>query len=174
METKIKINNRELIASAFETYKSSLMNYVFYRIKDKEESEDIVQDVFLNLLEIGDTVCAATVKSFLFTIARNLVVDRLRRSMKRAEVYSYMYDHTSLCTEITEEIVYARSLEQAERTMVDGLSEQRRKIYMLNRYEGRSVGEIASMLSLSTRTIEAHLFQGRRIVRTYLRQVCGY
>ncbi|MBO5026226.1 MAG: sigma-70 family RNA polymerase sigma factor [Bacteroidaceae bacterium] len=174
METKIKIDNRKLIASAFETYRPSLMSYVFYRIKDKDECEDIVQDVFLNLLEVGDTVCAATVKSFLFTIAQNIIIDRLRRNMKRMEIYSYIYDNSTTSTEITEEVVCAHSLEQAEKTMVGNLSEQRRKIYMLNRYEGRSVGEIASLLSLSTRTIEAHLFQGRRIVRTYLKKVCGY
>ncbi|MCM1312948.1 MAG: sigma-70 family RNA polymerase sigma factor [Bacteroides sp.] len=174
METNIKHENRKLIASAFETYKSSLMNYVFYRIKDKEECEDIVQDVFLHLLEVGDTVCATTVRSFIFTIAQNIIIDRLRRNMKRVEVYSYIYDRTPLSTENTEETVCAHSLEQAEKTMVANLPEQRRKIYLLNRYEGKSVGEIASLLSLSTRTIESHLFQGRRMVRTYLRNVCGY
>lgn len=180
METKSNFENRKadnrklLIASAFVEHRSSLMSYVLYRIKDMEESEDIVQDVFLKLLEVGDVVCPATIKSFLFTIAQNIIVDRLRRTMKRTEIYSYIYDNAAVSVNTTEETVCADALEQAEKTMVARLSEQRRKVYVLSRYGGRSVGEIASSLSLSTRTVEAHLFHGRRIVRTYLKKVCGY
>lgn len=57
---------------------------------------------------------------------------------------------------------------QAEQRRVECLPRQRRIIYVMSRYEEKSVEDIASELSLSFRTVENHLRLGRRDVRQYM------
>jgi DNA-directed RNA polymerase specialized sigma24 family protein len=56
-----------------------------------------------------------------------------------------------------------------ERTRLAAMPEQRRLIYTLNRFEDKSSPEIASELELSCRTVENHLFLGRRDMRDFFR-----
>ncbi len=110
-----------------------------------------------------------TVKYFLFTIARNLVTDYIRRYYKKQEIDSYLYDFTVTSSNDTEEKIIADDLMAMERTRLAAMPEQRRLIYTLNRFEDKSSPEIASELELSCRTVENHLFLGRRDMRDFFR-----
>lgn len=50
------------------------------------------------------------------------------------------------------------------------LSDQRRKIYTMNRFEEKSISEISTELNISPRTVENHLFVSRKVVRDFIRQ----
>ena len=110
-----------------------------------------------------------TVKYFLFTIARNIVIDYIRRYYKKQEIDSYLYDFTVTSSNDTEEKIIADDLMAMERTRLAAMPEQRRLIYTLNRFEDKSSPEIASELELSCRTVENHLFLGRRDMRDFFR-----
>ena len=56
-----------------------------------------------------------------------------------------------------------------ERTRLAAMPEQRRLIYTLNRFENKTSPEIANELNLSCRTVENHLFLGRREMREFFR-----
>lgn len=64
----------------------------------------------------------------------------------------------------------ARDLQAQELKCLRSLPAQRRKIYMLNRFQEKSSSEIAETLQLSRRTVENHLFICRKEVRAYLKQ----
>ena len=100
-----------------------------------------------------------TVKFFIYTISRNLVNDYLRRHYKKQEITSYIYDHATTCTNETENQIVANDL-----------LEQRRKIYIMSRFEDKSSSEISAKLNLSRRTVENHLFISRKEIREYMKQ----
>ena len=52
---------------------------------------------------------------------------------------------------------------------LEAMPEQRRLVYALNRFEDKSSPEIATELNLSCRTVEHHLFLGRRDMRSFFR-----
>ena len=121
-------------------------------------------------MECGQMLREKTVKDFIFTIARNLIIDYLRHYYKRQEITSYIYDMQEATTSDTETHVITRDLQAHEWMKVIALPEQRRKVYCMSRYEDRSTAEIAATLNLSLRTVENHLFRGRKEVREYMRQ----
>lgn len=159
-----------LIEDSYKNYQRSVFLYIYYKIGNKEEAEDLVQDVFVRLMDYQQMLRVDTIKHFIFTISRNLLYDYLRHHYKRLEVTSYIYDQRETCTNETEEEVIARDLLLLEKKKVAQLSLQRRKVYMMTRFENKTLPEVSRILNLSSRTVENHLFASRKMVREYMRQ----
>lgn len=100
----ITMKSTQLIEDSYTNYHHSIYLYIYYRIGNKEEAEDLAQDVYVRLMDYNRILCLETIKYFIFTIARNLVNDYLRRYYKRQEVTSYIYEHTVAYTNETEAV----------------------------------------------------------------------
>ena len=159
-----------LISDSYKEYYSSVCSYINYRINNWETARDLSQDVFLRLIDYKQMLRPDTVKYFIFTIARNLLNDYLRRYYKKQEITSYIYDHSITYTNETESLIIAKELSLLEKHKLEMLSDQRRKVYTMNRFEDKSIPEISSELSISPRTVENHLFVSRKVVRDFIRQ----
>ena len=159
-----------LITDSYKEYYPSVCSYINYRINNWETARDLSQDVFLRLMDYKQMLRPDTVKYFIFTIARNLLNDYLRRYYKKQEITSYIYDHSITYTNETESLIIAKELSLLEKHKLEMLSDQRRKIYTMNRFEDKSISEISSELSISPRTVENHLFVSRKVVRDFIRQ----
>lgn len=169
MENK-KMKSVQLIADSYMSYHRSVCFYIYYRINSKDDAEDLAQDVFLRLMDYKQMLRPDTVKFFIYTIARNLVNDYLRRHYKKQEVTSYIYEHTVTYTNETENQIIANDLLACEKQKLFTLPLRRRKIYVMSRFEGKSASEISANLQLSPRTIENHLFISRKEIREYMKQ----
>ena len=151
-----------IITRSYEEYHQVILNYITYRIAHRYEAEDLTQDVFVRLMDYKQMLRPDTVKYFLFTIARNIVIDYIRRYYKKQEIDGYLYDTMSASTNETEEKIIGDDLMAMERMRLATMPKQRRLIYTLNRFEGKASPEIAGELNLSCRTVENHLLIGRR------------
>ena len=169
MKNQIKQSQETIIIEAFKKYHSSLLYYITYKISNNCDAEDLSQDVFLRLMDYQEMLRPETIRSFLYTIARNLVIDYLRRQYKKQEITSYMYETCSAYYE-TEKGIVARDLENHERMKVCTLPEKRRRVYLLSRYEEKTVDEIADELNINHRTVENHLRISRHEVREYIKE----
>lgn len=166
----ITMKSTQLITDAYLSYHHSVYLYIYYKIGNKEEAEDLTQDVFVRLMDYKQMLRVDTMKYFIFTIARNLVNDYLRHYYKKQEVTSYMYETAVTYTHETENRILANDLATCERRTLSLLPRQRRTIYMMSRFEDKSISEISAELNLSHRTVENHLRMGRRDVREYISQ----
>lgn len=169
MEDSMK-KSYNLVAAAFNDYKFQLLGYINHRINNPDDAEDLVQDTFVRLLECGKMLRDDTVKSFIFTIANNLVVDYLRRYYKKQEIASYMMGSAISVVRSVESDVIAGDLRKHEVLKMSALPIQRKRVYYMSRFMDMSVDEISEKLSLSRRTVENHLFIGRKEVREYIKK----
>lgn len=162
----------DIISESFTRYKDVLEGYINRRIKDTDRSKDILQDVFLKLLEYKDLLCVDSMKSFIFTIAQNKIVDYLRREQKKNEIHSYLYDIQEPATYIhIENEISEKDLLDKEEMLIEGMPRQRSLVYRMSRFEERSLDEIALTMNLSKRTVESHLFLARREIRENIRKI---
>ncbi len=159
MENRIKLSDR-LITEYYEEYRQSVFFYICRRIENRSDAEDLTQDAFLRL----------PLKYFIFTIVRNLLNDYLRRYYKRQEIDRYLYDMLPRETVEPESRMVADELRRLESRRVSALPEQRRKVYIMSRFQDKSAEDIAEELKLSQRTVENHLFISRREVREFIRR----
>lgn len=159
----------QLITDSYELYHRQVYLYIYYKVNNQEEAEDISQDVFLRLMEYKQMLRPDTVKFFIYTISRNLVNDYLRRYYKKQEISSYLYDRAETSTNETESRIISNDLAILEERKLSVLPTQRRKIYAMSRFEDKSVADISMELNLSQRTVENHLRMGRHEMREYIK-----
>jgi RNA polymerase sigma-70 factor (ECF subfamily) len=141
----------EAFGELYTNHVTKLYRYVYYNVHDKEHAEDITQEVFLKAWKaIGS--CRGKEKTFsswLYRIAHNLIIDKLRKSQKQssreAELPESIRD-TSDRMEI--------SLEQKDLLkVIDVLSPNQRQVIVMKFIEEMDNREIAETMGKSTGAI---------------------
>lgn len=160
-----------IITRSYNEYHSFVVNYIAYKINSKDEAQDLAQDVFVRLLDYKQMLREETVKSFIFTIARNLVTDYLRRHYKRQEISANMYEfYEKTTSNDVESKIHEKEILHLEQSKLSKFPPQRQIVYSLSRHEDKSVDEISEILHIAHSTVENHLLTGRKIMREYIRQ----
>ncbi|MCD8167332.1 MAG: sigma-70 family RNA polymerase sigma factor [Bacteroides sp.] len=162
--------SQKQVAAIYLKYRAGLVHYIQLKINNHYVAEDITQDVFVRLIEYKELLHPDSIHSFVYTIARNLTFDYLRKSYKKREAYQYIYDHIPVSTNESEEKLMADSLVELEQTLLSGMPGQRKRVYQMHRFEERTIPEIADTLQLSKKSVENHLLLGRRRMRAFLKK----
>lgn len=160
----------QLISDSYKNYHRSVYLYILYKIRKDEDAKDLSQDVFLRLMDYKQMLRPETIKHFIFSICRNLVIDYLRRHYKMQEITSYFLDQIPTSTNDVESQIIANDISTCEQERVLRLPMQRRKIYVMSRFRHKSSADISACLGLSVRTVENHLFVSRKEIREYIQQ----
>lgn len=161
----------DLIARYYTLHYDEVKAFVSSRIRHAEETEDLVQNVFLRLLRIGKMVSPTTLPCLVYTVARNLICDYWRH---RQCVLEYEHE-VCMCgkgaSHDTESICSAREVNEILERGVAKLCEKQRKVYRMSFYEGMNVGEIAIKLDIKYKSAENRLGEARKQVRKYMRRM---
>lgn len=160
----------DFFSECYLKYREYIKNYIALRICRPYEAEDLAQDVFVRLWEYRTFVKPDTVWSLLFTIARNIVTDQIRRYYKQEDFVAYIYNKVNDSDRnTTEDVICYRELKEKHEEVVKSLPAKRRRIYELSFNHELSCPAIAGKLSLSLRTVECQLLLARKTVRGCLR-----
>lgn len=172
MENENVLNaNRSIVAQTYEQFSMELEAFIGRRISDSAEVENLVQDVWVKALSYSQPLNADTLKSFLFTVARNLVNDYLRHYYIANGVHEEIKNNASLYADDLDSAIVAADIASHEKQFVEFMPNQRRIIYCMTRYEDMAIDDIAAQLNLSNRTVENHLRLGRKDVRAYINAI---
>ena len=166
----IDMSSVQLISDSYKNYHRSVYLYILYKIRKDEDAKDLSQDVFLRLMDYKQMLRPETIKHFIFSICRNLVIDYLRRHYKMQEITSYFLDQIPTSINDVESQIIANDISTCEQERGLRLPMQRRKIYVMSRFRHKSSAYISACLGLSVRTVENHLFVSRKEIREYIQQ----
>jgi RNA polymerase sigma factor (sigma-70 family) len=142
-----------------------LRNFIRRRVPDPRDVEDILQDVFYELVEANRLLMPIEhVTSWLFRVARNRITDLFRK--KRPESFSHTAGTADEDDELLNledllpspdagpEALYARNVLLAELELaVDELPEEQREVFVAHEIEGRSFKEMAAGTGVSVNTL---------------------
>jgi len=155
----------------FKMHYSRLCAYANLFLNDPDASEDIVQDVFFKLWKNRDELSIdTTIQSYLFRAVRNGCMNLIDHITVR-ETYKVVNQEEIRRAEqepVNETIV--SELERRIRETIELLPEERRKVFLLSRFEGLKYREIADQLNISVKTVENQMYQALRFLRERLVQ----
>lgn len=133
----------------FNELYTPVYRYLLIRLKHKETAEDCTQvtfsKVFQNLQKIEAS--ASSPLQYLFTVARNTLIDEKRK--KQAETLTEEAWGTHISTENTEKIVENNALYRSILESIDTLGEEDKDLLTFRLLENLSHAEIAEMLEKS-------------------------
>lgn len=160
----------QFLTEVYVTYRPLVLRYITGKLNGCLEAEDLVQDAFLRLLEYRSMLRPETVRSFLYTIVRNLVTDYLRRHYKKQDVMACMQERLSTSVVDTESQIIVKDICRQELFVLQQLPFKTRAVYYKSRFDEKSALEIAIDLDIPKRTVEGYLLKGRKVVREYIKQ----
>lgn len=169
-ERRLLIQLREGEVKAFEqlyfVYSKRLYGNILKMVKSEEMAEEILQEVFQRIWERRTSIDGdKSFKSFLFTIAKNLVYDFFYQQTKRREIEAHLIImSTELYQHIDEELNYKES----ETILSDAIAQlppQRKMVYTLCKIEGKSYEEVGKILGISTSTISDHIVKATKSLK---------
>jgi len=147
-----------------------LCAYANQFLKDVDASEEVVQEVMFKLWTNRAAVRIETsVRSYLFRAVRNGCMNVLKHLEVREEYRSYREKEHEEPARSTEDEVIMTELERKIREAIDRLPVERRKVFILSRYEGLTYGQIAGKLGISEKTVENQIGKALKSLREDLK-----
>ena len=168
-----KDNRRELHNDSFEALFSRFARGMVVYAREflsGEEAEDVVHDVFVSLWEKMDRLSADTARAYLFRATKNKCLDHLAHLKIRSRYQEDILRDQDSPTAADMDHYVESELRSYIESAINTLPPQRKKVFIMNRMEGKSPNEIATELDLSPRTVEKHIELASKSVRTYLSQ----
>jgi len=165
--SEIKLDNHHAFEELYRRYFYRVLNDAYKRLRDRDQSEELVQELFVALWSKRDQITLAkTFDAYIHTSLRNAVISFFRKNNRVAE-YPADYAEQESVQATFEEITY-NDLKTAYEQSVSDLPEKCRHAYELFE-SGLSIQEIANQANVSPKTIESHLLKARITIRRQLR-----
>lgn len=160
----IAAGDRRAFEEVFRAHYRPLCAFAVHYVKDGDKAEDVVQDLFFRLWQDREkTSITTSLKSYLFTSVRNRCLNATKVQNKVRSLNEDEEDHVDDRDHRSED-------EHAERSArvnaaIEGLPEERRKVFKLSRHEGLKYHEIAERLGISIKTVENQMGKALKTLR---------
>ncbi|MGO8814703.1 MAG: RNA polymerase sigma factor [Terriglobia bacterium] len=151
------------IAETVEREQSRLRNFIRKRVLDENEAEDILQEVFYELVQAYRLMKPVEqVGAWLYRVARNRIIDRFRKRKPEAprtpsvdeEGEFFPWEDLLPSPDAGPEASFAHELLLDEiEAALDELPEGQREVFVAHEIEGRSFNELAAATGLSVNTL---------------------
>ena len=166
----LKEGSESALRAIFNQYYKYLLVTAYHIVNDNEKAKDLVQDVFFEIWKKRTQLKIQSLKSYL----RQAVVNKGLNYLKANKRFDWGEDavatNTLVTTHSQQEQLEKKDLQKLLQQTIKQLPDKCRTIFLLSRYEHYSHKEIASMLDISTKTIENQLTKALKIIRTAVTQ----
>lgn len=148
-----------------------LAGYILRITESRELTEEIVQDVFMNIWMVRETMPEINnFKHFLLVVSRNQAFDVLKKQLKEQELKRAWEKENKpqpwlASTNNDAETSRLSLIEQA----IDNLPPRRKEVYLLSRHERLTYQEVADRLGISRESVKTHLKLATRSISTFIR-----
>jgi RNA polymerase sigma-70 factor (ECF subfamily) len=172
---RIKNGDKEAMRLLYRKYKNLLFGLIVSILKDREEAEDCLQEVFTRLWEKADYFDAEKGRAYTFivTMARNKAIDRTRsKQFKKADVADNTINNFTFIPE-SEERNPHENMEFQERAAIvrdalQKLPEKERDVLVVSYYKGLSQSQIAEKMDIPLGTVKYRMRQGMLKLRDFI------
>ena len=153
----LRSEDQAVFTEIYRRYWQTLYAIAYNRLRDQQDSEDVVHDIFSSLWYNRHKSEIHDLKAYLATAAKFRVLATIRKEQNR-QTYTEQISHINIAEsyDLSEALHYKRIL-QAVHEEVEHLPERCRLVFKYSREQNMPIKQIASQMNLSTSTVENHL-----------------
>lgn len=172
---RIKNGDKKAMRLLYRKYKNLLFGMIITILKDREEAEDCLQEIFTQIWEKADYFDSEKGRAYTFivTMARNKAIDRTRsKQFKRSEKADQTINDFTFIPE-SEENNPHEDLEFQERAVIvrdalQKLPKKEREVIFVSYYKGLSQSQISENMDIPLGTVKYRMRQGMLKLRDYI------
>lgn len=165
----VKSGDERAFAELYERYWGLIFHHVLKMTRDKDETQDLVQEIFTNLwLQIEHIEPGTNISGYLYVSARNKVINLIRHDKIKKDYLSSLSAFGVMHQNTVLEQLSARDLSIAIEKEIQNLPSKMRAIFELSRKQHRSYKEIADKLQISDKTVKKQIHNAIKILRLRL------
>jgi RNA polymerase sigma factor (sigma-70 family) len=157
-----------LIKQLFDEHNRTLIGFLHARLRSEAEARDVAQEAYVRLLELDNLNAVSFMRSYLFRVAANIAIDRLRHRTV-TEDPTLVKDASDFADERDPQRIAIAAEELAVvRDVVRKLPDRCRQAFLWYVLDGLGTSEIAARLKLSDRMIRMYIAQTLAVCRAQL------
>lgn len=165
----IRHDDEKAFAELFQRHWRKVHAMAYTRVRSKEVTEEIVQDIFVSLWNKRASVTINHLSSYLYQAVKFKALNYIASKLVQEKYWDYYKTFIPQKENATDIAVEYNDLLQAVEEGMEGLPEKSKRVFRLNRLEGHSIAEIAASLNLSEKAIQYHLTQSVKKLRVHLK-----
>ncbi len=163
---ELKAGNMTAFDLLYKKYNRKIYKFSNSILKSQEESENLLQDVFMCLWENRFKIEKdSSIKYYLFTVTYNSAITLLRKKAKESQFIENLrtlQDNT--VTAVDVELEYNELTAKLDE-IINGLPARQKEVYLLHKVEGLKYHEVAERLNISINTVENHMARALKTIR---------
>jgi RNA polymerase sigma-70 factor (ECF subfamily) len=165
---KFKEGDKFAFQELVEKYQDSVINASYRFLRNREEAEEVAQEVFLKVYQSASSYQPkAKFSTWLFRIVVNSCLNQLR-DKKKFSSSELDEDLPAPAQDQPDESLEREELKSLVREAIDSLPEYQITVIILNQYEGFSYQDMAKILDCSLSAIESRLFRAKENLKKQL------
>ncbi|MET1054005.1 MAG: sigma-70 family RNA polymerase sigma factor [Pedobacter sp.] len=169
---RIAEGDRVSFNELYRRHMHNVYSYIHLICKSRETTEEVVQDLFLKIwLNRKNLEHIRHFKPYLYRSARNLLLDRVRKSQVEVKAKELVLRTDMEHTESSDSNIICNQYKQFTIEAISRLPEKRKRIVELRTQEDLSLDEIAAQLSISKSVVKKQLYSGMNFVRDYIHKL---
>ncbi|MFW5793786.1 MAG: RNA polymerase sigma-70 factor [Bacteroidota bacterium] len=169
-QSRIKNDDINAFEKLYKEYFTPLFIYARSIVKNADIAEEICQDFFYYYWENRKKISIkVSIKSYLYQSIRNRSLKHLRHlEVQNSYVLKSNEEHNKNLFYNHNHDYEAKELKNIIEKILNALPEKSKRIFKMNRFEGKKYKEIAKQLDISEKTVEAHMGKALKIFRDKL------
>ena len=168
---KLQKGDVEAFDLVYEKYAGKLYGFTLKYLKSTDETEELVQSVFLKVWENYKTLKKeSSFQSYLFTIAYNEICNTFRKRSHLQKFIGEQINENYQTSNETEELIDYNSIREQVDQIIAKLPERQRTIFLKSRQDGKTNKEIAIELGLSSGTVDNYISESLKFIRSNLQE----
>jgi RNA polymerase sigma-70 factor, ECF subfamily len=168
---QLKKGDKGAFESVFKSYYSQLCAYANKFVTDMDDSEEIVQELFFQIWQKRDDLNILTsFKSYLFRSVHNSCLNYIKhKNIQQKHIEHSLYEQANTLYEFSDAID-TNELQNRIRQAIDKLPKERKKVFLMIRYDNLKYAEVAEKLSISVKTVENQMGSALKFMREELKE----
>ncbi len=165
----LRSGNEKAFAEIYERYWGLMFHHILKMTGDKDETKDLVQELFTNLwLNVEQIDSETNIAAYLYVSARNKVINLIRHDKVKNSYLSSLSNFANQHQNSILEQLSAKDLSIAIEREIQNLPCKMREVFELSRKKFRTHKEIAEELQISDKTVKKQINNAIKILRLRL------
>lgn len=162
----LKNGDQQAFERLFKQYARKLFTFSLSYLKDEEEAQEVVQEVFLKIWLNRITLKTDTsFQSYLFTIAFNSIRKSFNRKAKNDQYKLDVIDDLDEGQDVADYEQNYQLVSQKLEQFIDEMSEKRKDIFIQRKKQGKPVKQIAEDMGISVKTVENQITESMKYLK---------